>query len=227
MTHYLPRAAIARWAALCTFALLGSGCQYLGLLAYAAPDPTVGPKYKGLADQKAAVMVWADNATAIDWPHLQLDVARGTETRLRDASKKPDKYKELKGTVFAAPESVVRYQHDHPESAVQSVTEFAPRLDITRLIYVEIQQFSTRPEESQELYRGELVGNVKLVEVVNGRAKVVFTEENIKVVYPEKSPEEGVPAGSDMQMYEKTVDAFSEQVANRFMTHVEPRFKDE
>lgn len=225
--NHLPRAAIARWLALCTLAVLGSGCQYLGLLAYTAPDPTVGPKYKGLADQKVAVMVWADPGTAIDWPHLQLDVARGIESRLQDAARKPDKYKELKGTVFPAPESVVRYQHDHPESAVQSVTEFAPKLDITRLIYIEIQQFSTRPEESQELYRGDLVGNVKLVEVANGRATVKFTEENIKVVYPEKSPEEGVPAGSDTQMYEKAVDAFSEQVANRFMTHIEPRFKDE
>lgn len=224
---HLPRAAIARWLGVCTLAVLLSGCQWLGILAYTAPDPTVGPKYKGLAGQKVAVMVWADNATAIDWPHLQLDVARGIETRLQDAAKKPDKYKELKGTVFAAPESVVRYQHDHPEAAFQSVTDFAPRLDLTRLIYVEIQQFYTRPEESQELFRGTLVGNVKLVEIANGRATVKFTEENVKVNYPEKSPEEGVPAGSDLDTYEKTIDAFSEQVANRFMTHVEPRFKGE
>jgi hypothetical protein len=224
---HLPRALIARWLAVCTLGVLASGCQLLGLAAYTAPDPTVGPKYKGLAGEKGAVMVWADNATSIDWPHLQLDVARGITARLEDAAKKPKQYPELKGTVFAAPESVVRFQRDHPESAVQSVTDVAPRLDLTRLIYIEIQQFSTRPEESQELYRGSLVGNLKVVEVLNGRAKVTYTEENIKTTYPEKSPEEGVPAGSDIQMYEKTLEVFSEQIANRFMTHVEPRFKEE
>lgn len=223
---HLPRAAIARWLTVCTLAVLGSGCQYLGLAAYAAPDPTVDAKYKGLADQKIAVMVWADDATAIDWPHLQLDIARGVEGRLQDAARKKDPPKVLKGATFAAAESVVRFQHDHPESAAESVTDVAPRLDITRLIYIEVQQFYTRPEESQELYRGQLIGNLKVVSVVNGRAKIVYSEDAIKVTYPEKSPEEGVLAGSDIEMYEKTLEAFSEQVANRFMPHTEPRFQD-
>lgn len=225
MTH-LPRAIIARWLAVCTLAVLASGCQYLGLAAYAAPDPTVEGKYKGLADQKVAVMVWADDATAIDWPHLQLDVARGIEGRLQDAAKKKDPPKSLKGTTFAAAESVVRFQHDHPETAAESVTDVAPRLELTRLIYIEVQQFYTRPEESQELYRGQLIGNLKVVAVTDGRAKIVYSEEGIKVNYPEKSPEEGVLSGSDIEMYEKTVDAFAEQVANRFMPHIEPRFQD-
>jgi hypothetical protein len=221
-----PRASlIARWLTVCSLAAMAGSCQYLGILAYTAPDPTVDPKYKGLADQKIAVMVWADRATEIDWPHLQLDVARGIQTRLQDAAPKKENEKELKGAHFAAPESVVRFQHDHPESESQSVTDIAPRLDITRLIYVEIQQFSTRPEESMELYRGSLAGNLKVVEVINGRAKVVYSEDSIKVIYPEKSPDEGVPAGSDMQMYEKTLEAFSTQIANRFMKHIEPRFQ--
>lgn len=224
--NHLPRAVMGRWLAVCMLAGLGSGCQYLGLVAYAQPDPTVEGKYKGLADQKVAVMVWADNATDIDWPHLQLDIARGVEGRLQDAAKKKDPPPSLKGTTFAAAESVVRFQHDHPETAAESVTDVAPRLDITRLIYIEVQQFYTRPEESQELYRGQLIGNLKVVSVVNGRAKIVFSEDNIKVNYPPKSPEEGVLAGSDIEMYEKTLEAFSEQVANRFMPHIEPRFQD-
>lgn len=223
----LPRAsAIGRWMIVCLLAGFAGSCQYLGILAYTAPDPTVDAKYKGLVDQKVAVMVWADRATEIDWPHLQLDVARGIQSRLQDAAAKKENEKELKSTHFVAPESVVRFQHDHPEAEAQSVTDIAPRLDITRLIYVEIQQFSTRPEESTELYRGSLVGNLKVVEVINGRAKVVYPEDGIKVFYPEKSPEEGVPAGSDIEMYEKTLESFSTQIANRFMKHIEPRFKD-
>lgn len=222
--NQLPRAALLCCYA-CLLILTAGGCQYLGILAYAAPDPTVKPSYVGLQNQKVAVMVWADRATEIDWPHLQLDVARGIQSRLQDAARKKDPPKELTGTKFAAPESVIRFQHDHPETDTQSITDVAPRLDITRLIYVEIQQFSTRPEESMELYRGTLVGNVKLVEIVNGRAKIAYQEENVKAIYPDKSPEEGVPAGNDMDTYEKTLQEFSTEIANRFMTHVEPKFK--
>lgn len=219
-----PRLRSACWLllVLCV-AGLSCGCQLLGVLADKAPDPTVGPKYKGLAGQKVAVMVWADRATSIDWPHLQLDVTRGIQGRLGDAAHVKKPLEEIKGTTFVAPESVVRFQHDHPETEMEPVTDIAPKIDITRLIYIEITQFSTRPEESLELYRGSMSGNVKVVEVVNGRAKIAYQEENIKVVYPEDSPEEGLPGGDDIQMYEKTLDAFSTQVANRFLTHVEPR----
>jgi hypothetical protein len=224
MNHRPPPLRLA-CRILLAFSLLGSmsGCQWLGVLADKAPDPTVGPKYKGLAGQKVAVMVWADRATSIDWPHLQLDVTRGVQARLSDPAHTKNPPAEVRGTTFVAPESVVRYQHDHPETETEPVTDIAPRIDITRLIYVEVTQFSTRPEDSLELYRGSMSGNVKVVEVVNGRAKVAFQEEDIKVHYPEDSPEEGIPGGDDLQMYEKTLDAFSTQVANRFLTHTEPR----
>jgi hypothetical protein len=219
-----PRLRSACWLLLAlSLAGLSAGCQLLGVMAAKSPDVPVGPKYKGLAGQKVAVMVWADRATSIDWPHLQLDVTRGIHSRLSDAVhvKKPPE--EIKGTTFVAPESVVRFQHDHPEIETESVIDIAPKIDITRLVYVEINEFSTRPEESLQLYRGSMSGNLKVVEVVNGRARIAYQEENIKVVYPEDSPEEGIPGGDDIQMYEKTLDAFSTEVANRFLTHIEPR----
>lgn len=225
----LPRPPWAsQWAcwviALSLLAGGSGGCQLLGIIADRTPDPTVGPKYKGLANQKAAVMVWADRATSIDWPRLQLDVTRGIQSRIQDVAQKKDPPAELKGTTFVAPESVVKYQHDHPEIDTEPVTDIAPGLDITRLIYVEVTEFATRPEESLELFRGTMKGNVKVVDVpANGKAKIVFAEDGIKAVYPEDSPEEGIPGGGDLQMYERTLDAFSTEVANRFLTHTEPR----
>lgn len=200
------------------------GCQYLGLIADRTPDPTVGPKYKNLQHQNVAVMVWADRSTEIDWPTLQLDLSKGISTRLEDqAASKSDKKKELEGTTFAAAESVVRFQRDHPEIESEEITDVAPRMDITRLIYVEIQQFSTRPENSLELFRGTIVGNLRVLEVTNGKAKVAYEEDGIKISYPKESPDEGLPGRSDAEIYEKTVENFATQVMNRFVTHTEPR----
>lgn len=203
---------------------LAGGCALFGLAAYAAPDPTVDAGYKNLAHQKVAVMVWTDRAMSIDWPQLQLDLARGIESRLQEAAaKKKDAPRELLGTTLAAPESVVRYQRDHPETETESIIDVAPRMDISRLIYIEVQQFSTRPEESLELYRGSLTANLKVLEITNGRAKVAFQVDNMHVVFPPKSPEEGLPGVGDAQVYERTLEAFSTQVVNQFIPHTEPR----
>jgi hypothetical protein len=198
-----------------------SGCQALGIFANAAGDLPVDPKYKGLGKQHVAVMVWTDRATATDWPRLQLDLSRGIESRLDDIAKGKDHPKYLDGTTLAAAESVVRYQRDHPEIESQSITDVAPKLAVTRLIYIEVLGFATRPEDSVELLRGTVSANLKVLDVKSDFAKVVYEEENIKVAYPAKAPEEGLPNLSEIEIYEKTLDAFSIEILNRFIPHVE------
>jgi hypothetical protein len=218
------RAAIARCLTALLIAQTLVGCQIFGLAGRVLPDPTIGASYHGLQNHTTAVMVWTDRAMAVDWPRLQLDLTRGIQSRLQDLASKPkDHPKELEGTKFAAAESVVRYQRDHPEIDTQSITDVAPRLTVTRVIYIEVQQFSTRPEESLELYRGSLTGNLKVVEVHNGKGTVAYEEDNIKVAYPSDSPDHGLPNQSDLAMYEKTLDAFSTQIMNRFVPHTEER----
>ena len=216
---------VSRAAARCSILLLlahfASGCQLFGLIGRVLPDPTVGAKYHGLQNQNTAVMIWMDRSMAIDWPRLQLDLSRGIQTRLADLAKAKNPPKDLKGTTFAAAESVVRYQRDHPEIDSEAITEVAPRLNVTRLIYIELQQFSTRPEESVELFRGSLTANLKVVEVKDGKGKVTYEEDGIKVIYPKDSPDVGMPGLGDVPMYEKTVEAFSTEAMNRFVEHTE------
>jgi len=207
----------------CTLSALAGGCALFGLAAYAAPDPTVGASYEHLAHQKVAVMVWTDRAMSIDWPNLQLDLGRGIVSRLQQNASQKDPPKELLGAQIAAAESVVRFQRDHPETETQAITDVAPRMDVTRLIYIEVTQFSTRPDESMELFRGSLTGNLKVLEISNGHAKVAYQVDNMKVVFPSKSPDEGLPGLGDVQVYEKTLQAFSTKVVNQFIPHTEPR----
>jgi hypothetical protein len=198
------------------------GCNVIGLASYVAPSPTIGAAYKKLAGQKVAVMVWTDRAMAIDWPTLQLDVSRGINSRLEDSAKQKSPPKELEGTKFAMPESVIRYQRDHPEFETQSITDVAPRMDITRLIYVEVEQFSTRPEESLELFRGSITANLKVIEVVDGKGKIAFQKDKVHILFPEKGNAEGLPGMSDLSIYEKTIQAFSTEVVNQFVPYTAP-----
>src|SRR5579885_2241091 len=108
---------------------VGAGCNVLGLASYIAPSPTINAAYKGLAGQRVAVMVWTDGAMKIDWPTLQLDVAHGIDSRVEGKAKEKGAPSELKGTTFAMPESVLRFQRDHPETETQAITDVAPRMD--------------------------------------------------------------------------------------------------
>ena len=117
--------------------LVASGCALLGVVGNGLlPDPTIAARYKGLARQKVAVMVWTDHALSIDWPTLQLDLGRGITSRLQDLAHNKDHPAELNGTKFVSAESVVRYQHDHPEAEAEAIADVAPRLGVGRIIYL-------------------------------------------------------------------------------------------
>lgn len=206
--------------AACLLILCGlglAGCAIAGVAANAMPRFTAAA-YNGLAGQSAGVMVDVDDATLIDWPELRLDVAAGVQDKLQQAQKAGSK--ELAKTTFPyPPASVVRFQREHPETRGQPLTAIAPRLGgISRLIYVEMEDFQTHPAGSLDLFRGSASARIRVVEVTDGRAKVAY-EDVVKAMYPVRAPEEGVPNADEYAIYRGTVNEFTSEIAKRFITH--------
>jgi len=198
------------------FLLHLSGCGVLGWAAHAMPPATVQPKYTGFANQSVGIMIWADRGLRIDWPNLQIDLANAVQKKLVEAQQ--GKAKVLLGTKFdVQPASIVRYQQDHPEIESQPVAEVAPKLGVTRLIYVEMEDFATRSDMAVELFRGQAKGTVRVIEVENGTGKVVFEQANVTATYPPKAPREGLPTIGDARTYAGTIDAFSTEIAHLFV----------
>jgi hypothetical protein len=199
-----------------------TGCALFGYAASVMPKPPIKASYEGLAGQSVGVMIWVDRGIRIDYPTLQLDVANAIQLKLQAAQK--DKKDELKGTLFPVePRSIARYQADHPEVDAMPIVDVAPNLNVSRVIYVEVTSFQTRPEATLELFRGEVMGTVKVIAVdEQGRSKVVFQENDIRVTFPPKSPPEGVPATNDVKIYTGTLEDFTTEVAQRFFEHPAP-----
>ena len=197
------------------------GCALAGILGRALPPPTIAPKYSNLKNQTVAVMVWTDRGIAIEQPNLQYELTAMIQKKLLDAQKK-DKPKELEGMKFPWPaESVLRFQRDHPETEEQAIADVAPKLGVSRLIYVEVEDFQTRPSDSLELFRGSITATLKVLEITDGKARVAYEESNIRDVYPPKSPEEGVPNKGELWAYEGTVDEFTTDIVHRFVSYQE------
>ena len=130
--------------------LLNAGCDLLAATAgKILPGDTVQPKYLGLAGQSVGVMVWTDRGVQLDYPTLSLDLANSVQHKLLEA-KDEDELK--KSTFPLQPASIVRYQEDHPDLDVKDITEVAPRLGVSRLIYVEVEDFGMRRPAAVDLF---------------------------------------------------------------------------
>jgi hypothetical protein len=214
----------SRGALLLCLLLLPAGCNYFAAIAALTPVYK-DPVYKGFANQSVGVMVWADRGVSIDWPDIQLDVAGSIQSKLQAAQ--TAKAKEFEATTWPVlPASIVRYQRDHPEIEAYPIAETAPKLGVSRLIYVEIQEFRTRSETAVELYRGALSANVEILEIANGKATVAY-QDTTRVVFPKKSAAEGAMEGTDVQMYSGTLDAFSSEIGQRLVRHEVEQGDDE
>jgi len=206
---------------------LAGGCNIIGagaVLADKIVPAKVEPQYKGLAGQSVAVMVWSDRGIRIDYPSIQIDCATSIQNKLLAAQK--DKSKELKETKFPVlPASIARYQAKYPQTQSRPIAEVAPHLanrtGLTRLIYVEIEGFSTRPAPGVDLFRGSMAGSVKVIEIKDGKARDVYEESDVHAAFPKKAPEEGTPNLDDQKIYGGTLNEFTTEIVKRFVTHEE------
>ena len=202
--------------------LIPVSCQYFAAVAAVTPQYE-SARYKGLAHQTVGVMVWADRGISIDWPTIQLDIAGSIQNKLKGS--KTDEVKETTFPVEVA--SIVRFQRDHPEIEAQDITEVAPRLGVSRLIYIEVNDFRTRSAQAIELFRGSIDATLKVIEVepvpAGGQgpahAKIAFQEE-LRAIFPKKSQPEGSIDGQDYPIYLGTIDSYSDSVIDTLTTHL-------
>jgi hypothetical protein len=196
-------------------ALATAGCGLGSVLGKAIPQNTAAV-YSGLSGQSAGILVWADSGIMIDWGTIQIDLANSVQDKLTKS-----KADELKGTTWPyPPASYVKYMRDHPLLQSSPITEIAPKFGVSRMIYIEVQNFRTRSSSEVELFRGDATMSLKIIEIdKSGATRVAYSEDNIKAIYPTFAPPDGLPSLGDNKTYLGTVDEMSRQIVNRLITH--------
>jgi hypothetical protein len=203
---------------------LASGCALFGYVASVVPSAPVKARYEGLKGQRVAVLTWADRASTFDFPTLQSDVTMSVQAKLAQAASPAVKTEELAGTTFVEARQVVRWQKNHPELEMRSLTEVAPKaasaLGCTRLVYVELSPFTIHDPRTPILLKGMATATIRVAEVSGGVAKIVYEEAGLTVEFPEHAPE-GVPPTDQMTpqyIYKGLIDAITTDVAVRFFS---------
>jgi hypothetical protein len=199
--------------------LVCSGCnEALGVAASAVGgEVDVKPVYSGFKGQKVAILVWADEGITADHPRITVEVANGLQDKLQQAiDAKADMWK---GATFFDNSAIFRYQDAHPESQSDPADQIALQFPITRLIYVEIQSLSLHPGESMDLSRGDVIADVKIIEVNNGKTKNAYENDNVGAVYPADAPPEGLTGLNENEVYAKSLDALTTELGKLFVPH--------
>ena len=220
MQPVVRRAVVAIQAILFTACLLlPAGCNILGAIAAKAPKPDIEAAYKGMRDQTVGVMVWADrNSTLVDWPQVQLHVGGMLQEKLKKAAALPET-EDLIGIRFPyEAASFIRYQKERPALEAAAITDVAPKLGVSRLIYIEVESLSTRAADAFSLKLGQMEVDLKVIEVHDGKGTLAF-EDRIRVQFPKKSTKEGELKYTDSQIYTGTIHAMTTELALRFIKH--------
>lgn len=195
-----------------------AGCNVLGAVASKLPKPEIQAAYKGLAGKSVGIMVWADKSVLMDWPNLQVDTANNVINKLLAAQ--AAEVKDLKSTTYPyPPASYVKYQKEHPETDVQPVTQFAGKLGVQRLIYIEVNDLSTRADGGAVLFLGNIAVTLKIIEIDDKGVGTVAFSENIKKQFPDKAPKEGILNAADRTMYLGSVNAVTTEIVKRLIQH--------
>ncbi len=197
------------------------GCNFIGAIAGKAPKPDILAAYKGLAGKSVGVMVYVDPTTQMNFPALQLDLGNSLDYKLQQAQKLDKDLKDLIGTTFPIqPRSIVRYQREHPGLEALPVTDVAPKLQVERLIYLQVNAFSTQAEGMVMMYLGTADVTMQVIEIdPSGKATVAYTDPNIRVKFPRSAPAEGELNGTHAKIYAGTVDELTTQLSLKFFQH--------
>ncbi len=198
-----------------------AGCNLVGgaaaILMKERDEPA---SYTDLKGQSIAVMIWADDTVSRDYPTIRQDVASAVQSILSNT-----KVEELKGSRFIDPRSVTQWQDRHPDLNGMALQDIAPKLHVSRVIFIEVQSVETRAPMSPDLFKGTILATMKVARVDNvgsttqpAVARIDFEEQNIRTIYPKLSPE-GVLDANPEQFYHGTVKQFAEQVSLRFFPH--------
>jgi hypothetical protein len=195
-----------------------TGCEPLGVVAHdIVGAQKVAPAYAGLKGQHVAIMVWADEGVSMDHPHITADIAGSLKDKLQEGV--DAKIDELKSTTFFSISKVLQYQEAHPEAQSDPPEQVALQFPATRLIYIEVQSLSLHPGQSEDLSRGQIVANVKVIDAEGRTAKTVFDTSDVTGSYPPHAPPEGLPNLNDDKVYAKSIDALTTEIGKLFITH--------
>ena len=203
--------------------ILSSGCKAVGVLAGGMAQNfeyqklvEILPKYEGLEHQTVAVVVDADLATLYENPTLCDTVAAGVTKRLAD---------NVSGIRLLSQRVVRDWQFSTPQWNALPYGDIAKRLNVDRVVLIDIQSFRLHPRGNRWMWDGECVAMVGVIERDGVEPDEFADLFHVSARFP-KLKELDREAASESAIQTGLYVEFIKHVGWLFYPHLEPKYPD-
>lgn len=174
------------------------------------------PKYTGLENHTAAIIVDTDLSMLYEYPDLGAKVAGGVSARIA---------RDVPGARVLNPQVVLSWQYRAPQWAALPYGEMCAQLNVDRIVMIEIVEYRLNPPGNRYVWDGTAVARVGVIER-DGLDPDTFAETfDITAKFPNL---EGV--GRDdanaQQIEIGLLAEFIKKTAWIFHQHLEPKYPD-
>ena len=205
------------------FLLLVGGCNWLAWPLYVISPPAPMKDVPAectadLSNKTVAFVVYVDQKVKHEYPIVQEYIGRAMAAEFQNDQIR----KQIKGLNVVDVLRVLSFQQERIDWDEMPRTELAKALGADYLIFITLQEFTTREHGSVNLYRGMVTGTVTVHDAeAPERTSAVYNSSDIRVIYPEKRPE-GLLGEDNRIVLHKTVLQFAHMVAKKFYNHKVP-----
>lgn len=207
LSHIVPVAMLG--AVLC----LLTSCNVIGYGAHVIgggnTTENVEAEYRGLVDQRVAVLVSASDHTMFHHPRAIEELCTILTSRLTN---------DIEGLRPTSPQQIVRFQQENPYWVTETYGSLARRLDVDRIVYVEVVEYGTTQPGNRHVYQGVVAANISVTEADGADPNNPAFSQTVKAMFPPDRPlglleadEESIKLGMHS--------LFVQQVARLFHDH--------
>jgi hypothetical protein len=183
-------------------------------IAATAPEPTekVKADYTGLEGRRVLILVWADQATLFEHPHIRFELAEYVAYQLKDR---------IDNIGMVSNRSVADYQQSNYDWASLRPQRVGEEFKADVVIHVELLEYTTRGSGTRHLLSGRGRAAVGVYEVADEVDEKRAYRTEVHAKFPEKGTL-GVFESSREVVHAGTLDLLAKAIAQKFYDHEMP-----
>ena len=176
----------------------------------------VHPVYDGLDNKRVAVLVDLDMSTLYQHPDVAVMISANVARRLQN---------NVPGISILSPSHITEWQFRTPSWSTMPYGELCERLDVERIVRVDIQEFRLNPEGNQWLWDGVCSAMIGIVEREGFDPDGYVEMFTVDVAYPDL---QGVTReNADARAIQTGLLAlFVRETSWLFFRHLEPKYPE-
>ncbi len=171
------------------------------------------PVYDGLENKRVAILVDVDMVTLYEHPDIAVTLAANVARRV--ATNVP-------GATVMSPAFVSEWQFRTPQWNTVPYSEIAERLDVDRLVHIDVYEFRLHPPGNQWLWDGVCTANIGIIERDGFDPDNYADMFNVSVAFPDMT---GVTRenATAVGVKQGLLTLFTRKTSWLFFTHLEPK----